>query len=160
MMVKHPDIGEYVSMSSQIVHSPAFETAILKIQSRREATLTDEEALAVVRLLKTAAVDTDTMFQNEKDYATQLLKRKKLERELASSFLPTSFLLPASNCVERLVSYAQNICSPGRRSLQPRTLEMLPFLRSNREYRDVTIVSKVVNSPTVAEDEMSDSDDE
>ncbi|KAH9132558.1 hypothetical protein AeRB84_021073 [Aphanomyces euteiches] len=116
MMVKHPDIGEYV--------------------------------------------DTDTMFQNEKDYATQLLKRKKLERELASSFLSTSFLLPTSNDVEGLFTYAQNIYSPGRRSLQPRTLEMLLFLRSNREYWDVKIVSKVVNSPAVAEDEMSDSDDE
>ncbi|KAH9134716.1 hypothetical protein AeRB84_019593 [Aphanomyces euteiches] len=102
MIAKHPHFQEYISPSSQIVHSPVFECAIVKLQSRLEATLSDIEALSVVRLLKTSSVDTDALFQNEKDYATQLLKRKRLERDMASGFLPTTFLLPTSNDVERL----------------------------------------------------------
>ncbi|KAH9146715.1 hypothetical protein AeRB84_009435 [Aphanomyces euteiches] len=158
MVAKHPHFQDYISPSSQIVHSPVFECAIVKLQSRREATLSDMETLSVVRLIKPSSVATDALFQDEKDYATQLLKCKRLERDMASGFLPASFLLPTSNDVERLFSIAKNVDAPSRRSLHPRTLEKFLFLHCNLEYWNVQLVSQVVNAASTVEDDALDSD--
>jgi len=45
---RFPEMEEYIGVDAQIIHSKAFKSALVKIQSRREGDLTIEEHEAVV----------------------------------------------------------------------------------------------------------------
>ena len=47
---EYPQMGVYIAQDARIVHSPVFESALIKISSRMEHSLTDEEKQSVVKL--------------------------------------------------------------------------------------------------------------
>ena len=53
---EYPQMGEYIAQDARIVHSPVFESALIKISSRMEHTLTDEEKQSVIKLKRLNAI--------------------------------------------------------------------------------------------------------
>lgn len=95
------------------------------------------------------------------DFVEQALKKHRTDE---SEYVNTTFILPTSNDVERLFSLTKRVFAPNRQSLKDETLEMLVFLRLNRQLWSVATVSKVRNDPTPEEpsnlDQILGTDDE
>jgi len=64
-------------------------------------------------------------------FAQQAFKRRRLARP-TDLFIDTEFVPPTSNICERLFSQSKLIFTDQWRALKPATLEMLVFLRANR----------------------------
>lgn len=56
LIEEYPQMGEYIAQDARIVHSPVFESALIKISSRMEHTLTDEEKQSVIKLKRLNAI--------------------------------------------------------------------------------------------------------
>ena len=69
----------------------------------------------------------------------------KQAKKQSRNYIDVSFISPTSNVVERLFSLAKLVFSNVRRSLLPRNLEMILFLKTNRDLWDLELVAKVVN---------------
>lgn len=80
--------------------------------------------------------------EDSEDFVTQALKKHKAD---TSEYIDTRFVLPTSNDVERLFSLTKRVFSPLRQSLKYETLEMLIYLKVNRELWSVATVSQVRN---------------
>jgi hypothetical protein len=80
--------------------------------------------------------------QKDMSFAERALKRVRVQDKIYQNL---SFICPTSNVVERLFSTAKLVFSDLRRSLLPRNLEMLLFLKLNRDLWDLGLVGKVVN---------------
>jgi hypothetical protein len=147
------------------------ETAILKIQSNKEDTLTDLEKGAVEPLLLRPTLmsqDADNIGGGsaagehndaQLSFAERALKRQRVQDKTeGSKYVNTRFLLPTSCVVERLFSQAKRVFSPHRRRLNTKTLEALLFLNQNRELWNLSTVALVVNERDAAEsdDEQDD----
>jgi hypothetical protein len=156
LIEEFPDFpfASYLGTSANIVHSPAFEDAIIRIQMGDEHQLLSEEQDAVRGLIMPNQQEGDDD-NNDIDlsFAERVLKRQRKLQVRVSSYIDTRFLLPTSNHVERLSSTSKRSFSTKRRSL--RTLEALVFLRQNRMLWNMALVSTVVNAPTEAGDEVN-----
>ena len=70
---------------------------------------------------------------------TNARKRRKL---IVSKYRPMQHISPTSNVCERLFSRAKLIMRPHRKMMTPYHLDMLIFLRSNKELWDSTTVEE------------------
>ena len=148
------DFDAYLGTDADIIHNKALESAVVKIQSNKENTLTDHEKASVEPLLLLPQVrvqDIEAVCEGGNDdahlsFADRALKRQRQQESIeCSRHINTSFLLPTSCVVERLFSQAKRVCSPHRRSLHTKTLEALLFLNQNRELWNVAMVAVIVN---------------
>ena len=145
---EHFDFEHYLGKHADMIHNKHLEAAIIKIQSSKEDTLTGQELPAVKDLLLPAQhIDQPG---EDKDngllFAGRVLRCQRLQSEKASGvYINTNFLLPTSNDVERLFSMAKQVFCPSCRSLQPRTLEALQFLKKNQLLWNPSLVALVVN---------------
>ncbi|RHZ02160.1 hypothetical protein DYB37_010708 [Aphanomyces astaci] len=162
-ILRHPFLDNFVGPTCKNVSSPMFESTIVKIQGSCENQLTPEERNQVLRLVKRAdhafTVDGHTR-QKEDEFASEILKRQRVESKSSSSYVCTSFIVPTSNDVERLFSLCKRLYSPHRRALSPITLEILVYLRTNRHLWDQALVASVVHGNEDVNDEDIDEDDE
>ncbi len=141
------DFNSYISTEASIVHSRAFEDAIISIQSGSEHEMLSSEEAAVRRLKMPNTDRRDEDDDSNLSFAERILKRQRIQQSNRSAYIDTRFLLPTSNPVERLFSMSKRIFSDKRRRLLPRTLEALLFLKQNRILWNMALVSVVVNNP-------------
>ena len=138
---EHPNLSHHLSPNADIVHSPHFESGLVKvIRDGDNCSLSRPEKLALEKL----KIDRTTNPSPQKDmsFAERALKRVRVQEKIYQNL---SFICPTSNVVERLFSTAKFVFSDLRRSLLPRNLEMLLFLKLNRDLWDLGLVGKVVN---------------
>ena len=127
------------------------------MQSAREDQLTSEEAESVKKLKAYEVADGETQ-GTTLSIVERALKKQRLKMKHPSSYIDTKFLLPTTNHVERLFSMSKRVFSSKRRSLLPRTLEALVFLKQNRSLWNLSMVSSVVKEAASGETvETSDS---
>ncbi|ETN05402.1 hypothetical protein PPTG_14142 [Phytophthora nicotianae INRA-310] len=134
---KYPATAHHPSASARIVHSPAFENAIVNLLSDRSLSSDEEEAVARFTGpddLEPAAPKTKT------DFATETLRQaKKPRRAAVTKYIDVLRMIPPTcNRCERLFSRCKLVSNPLRSSLLPANFEMLVFLRANRELSDFT----------------------
>lgn len=145
-----PSCSRRLGSDAPIVHSPLFETAVCKVLSFNEESLSRQEKEAIKRFL----IDEDTADENpedadsDQDWAQRLIdgavsvKRQRVEK---SRYRPMSHVSPTSNICERLFSTAKIIMRPHRKHMSPFHLEMLLFLRCNKELWNETLVEACLN---------------
>ncbi|KUF78322.1 hypothetical protein AM587_10000257 [Phytophthora nicotianae] len=132
----------YLSPDAEIVHSPVFEAAVVKVLAGDAGLLTNEEARALepfrvpAEALSTAEVTSSTA---KEGFADQILKRRKIVAN-PSTYKLLSAIPPTSNRVERLFSIARAVVRHERHRLSPMTLEMILFLKVNGGFWDVATV--------------------
>ncbi|KAG4045724.1 hypothetical protein PC123_g18878 [Phytophthora cactorum] len=132
---KYPGMGHYLDEDAAIVHSPVFESAMIKITSSR--TLSGPE----LKTLEPFRVSTGEGTQEvapAADFASEVLRQAKKPRRAQRTMVDYNALLcvippPTSNRCERLFSEFKYVLEPHRASMHPANFERLMFLKANRE---------------------------
>ncbi len=134
LISKYPLTDEYLGPASRIVHSPNFESGICKIiEGGKE--LDEDEELELFEFLTPLIND-----EEDVSFAEQVLKKQRLSHYQDLSFIP-----PTSNHAERFFSAASFVMTDLRKSTLPKNLEMIMFLKCNREMWDAKLLTKVFN---------------
>ena len=163
-LYEHFDFECFLGEHAHIIHNRHLESAIIKIQSSKEDTLTCQELPFVKDLLiPTQHIDVPGKDEdNRLLFAGRVLKRLHLQsKKVSSANINTNFLLPTSNDGERFFSMAKQVFCPSCCSLQPRTLEALLFLNKNQTPWNPSLIAIVVNENTSEskDNEHGDEDD-
>ena len=138
----YPEMVTYLGTNAKIIHSPKFESAIVKIQEKLHDTLDDEE-LAAVAVLKKEVILTQTRSDEQENSVAEFMKRRKMTKaEHDNGYIETRFLLPTSNLVERFFSVSGLAYDDFRQNMTPMNLEMQLFLKTNKRFWDEELVSK------------------
>ena len=138
----YPEMVTYLGTNAKIIHSPKFESAIVKIQEKMHDTLDDEE-LAAVAVLKKEVILTQTRSDEQENSVAEFMKRRKMTKaEHDNGYIETRFLLPASNLLERFFSVSGLAYDDFRQNMTPMNLEMQLFLKTNKRFWDEELVSK------------------
>ncbi|RLN32399.1 hypothetical protein BBJ28_00018242 [Nothophytophthora sp. Chile5] len=136
VIAKYPATVEYLKPSAKIVHSQAFENAIVKLISDRSLSTTEELAIARFAVSTAAQITVP----EKVDFATATLRQAKRPRHAPTAKYQDLLRLvpPTSNRCERLFSQCKLILTPRRSRLLPANFETLVFLRANRDLWDFT----------------------
>lgn len=127
----YPETANRLTSTADIVHSPCFESAVVKLQRKLGHTLTHEELDAVRKLeISTSESSIDNQALS---YDERALQKKKGTHNIERKYRDTSFLIPTSNICERLFSKAGHVLTDRRMAIQPCNLESQLFLHFNRD---------------------------
>ena len=146
---KSLQLEESLGDHAPIIHSKTFKAALVEVQDGKVIKL-DVDEVASTKCLQVTAATQDINEENEytSDFAESILKkgnskRKKLKAsEETKDFIDTRFLLPTSNISERFFSSAGYAFNDYRQSLTPMNLEMQLFLKFNKKFWDIELVSR------------------
>ncbi|KAJ8558998.1 hypothetical protein ON010_g8451 [Phytophthora cinnamomi] len=125
----YPVMSEHLKSTAKIVHTPAFETVVVKVLAG--SVLSSAEIAALKRFEQTQSIGKKRK-EREEDYATVLLQgkgKRKHEARIATYMPLVKMVPPTSNTVERLFSQCKLVLTPQRRSMLPANFEQLTFLR-------------------------------
>ncbi len=113
-----------------IVHSPAFESGICKIlQGNESLDIEEQNALCSFK----SEID---IGEEDNSFAEQVLKKQRLY----NSYQNLQHITPTSNIAERFFSVAKLVISDLRKSMLPKNLESILFLKFNREMWDESLL--------------------
>jgi hypothetical protein len=156
--LSHESFERYLAPDAEIVHSPVFESAIVKIQSGKVLLLTEEERTAVTRLQNPNPISTVDVVAADTPATKPLsVTRKALNAAIAMRkeaedakqegiYGDLSWIPHSSNMCERLFSRAKLTLGYLRRSMTPLHFEQLIMLRANREHWNVVTVHTGINN--------------
>ena len=143
-----PETAGRLGPASTIVQSPHFENAVVKVQSGQEGCLSRLEKEKIKRFLQSTSVDEDDSSSdndNDTNWADKVIAQEAKRRKvLKSKYRPMHHIASTSNIVERLFSRAKLIMRPHRKLMSPYHLELLIFLRSNRDLWNEETVDKAI----------------
>ncbi|ETP02981.1 hypothetical protein F441_20013 [Phytophthora nicotianae CJ01A1] len=126
----YPVTASYLKADASIVHSPVFERAVVKVQGDRRLQADEEAAVEPFLVVQPSSARPT----KQVDFATATLRQAKKPHAPAQKYEELlNQLPPTSNRCERLFSQCKLILTPRRSSLLPANLEMLVFLRANRD---------------------------
>ena len=96
---KYPLTSVYLSATADIVHSPVFESAIVKIQNSETQSISFDETESVLSLKLEKSSTTSAEVTEASDFASMLIKKRRLST--ANEFyMKTTFLKPTSDVAE------------------------------------------------------------
>ena len=144
-----PSTPTRLEWDSNIVHSPTFESAIVKVQRGEEDTLNSEERRVMECFKKPNYVDlsTEETQNNDVNIVEQAAIKeqdRKRQRTGVSIYSSTYHLLPTSNVVERLFSSAKYLLDDNRKKMLPRNVEICLYLKINRNLWNLETVASVI----------------
>ncbi|GMF24761.1 unnamed protein product [Phytophthora fragariaefolia] len=129
---RYPGTSNYLTNDATIVHSPTFETAIVKVR-RGEGALTRTEAAAIAPFRVGEGGTNELEPSTSTNCAASLLhagsKRTHAAANAATYEPLLSYIPPTSNDCERLFSKAKAVLTPQRSSMLPINFEMIMFLK-------------------------------
>ncbi len=140
---KFPETSRRLSPRADIVHSPTFENAIVKLQQNNVVGLTVDERKQVSLILEQ---NSEYIPHDERlSFAERVLKRQKCnERFTNGTYLDTRFLLPTTNICEQLFWKVGIVLTDRRKRLNPANQELQIFLHLNRDLWDRTAVNEIL----------------
>ena len=139
----YPVMKRYLSPDASIIHSPDFESGLVKVQDNSpDESFTQAEKLALRRFRNVSQSASESIESSSTNIVELALKKQKLG---CASYVDMAFIPPTSNVVERLFSGARLILTDYRKSMTPYTFECLMFLKMNRAFWDISLVAKVKN---------------
>ncbi|POM71659.1 Hypothetical protein PHPALM_11737 [Phytophthora palmivora] len=133
---KYPATANYLQPSARIIHSPVFESAVVKLVSDQALTAIEEESVARFAV----AANAEPATPDREDFATATLRQAKRPLHATNTEYVDILRMipPTSNRCERLFSQCKLILTPLRSSMLPANFEMIVFLRANRDLWDFT----------------------
>jgi hypothetical protein len=155
-------IGE----DSTLIKNPAFESGILRLTADPNTTLQSREAEACKKLLIPTAQEEEADENEEPMSLQQKLEQRAQKRKESSKkpvatgryYDPSKFICATSNCCERLFSEAKYILVPHRSAMSPILFEALLFLKKNKRFWCLDLVSKAMKTEPTADQMMRDDD--
>ena len=137
--LKHQKMKKFLDVNAPIVHSPKFDTAVIKVLNENEETLDDEEREFISSLIQNPnnrSVSTEFSTNPFIVSSTRNLK--------TSEYMNLNFIPATSNMVERLFSLSRRMYSDHRKSLNNTTLENIIFLNQNNKFWNEETVDKSI----------------
>ena len=136
--------SKYLSPDADIVSDPSFEVRMFKILNNRIDEMTVAERVSCTTLL----VDDADEYQANQVSVTigkkiSSNKRRRLEGRRRSQ--NCDFIIGSAVQVERLWSKCNSILRDNRKAMTPILFEILIFLKSNKNVRDLSHVSEAMN---------------
>ncbi len=132
ILSKFSNLSKYLDADADIIHTVDFTNAVIKIQKGQSSALTRREEAAVKSLKKTAVnVDSNELVCSSDDAFDIFVSDSNSKKRKISNndYIDLDFIIPTSNCVERLFSMAKYVYSPHRQSMLPHNLEAILFLK-------------------------------
>ncbi|KAG1697033.1 hypothetical protein DVH05_028625 [Phytophthora capsici] len=133
-MTKYPVMEEYLKPTAEIVHSPVFEAAVIKVTSALPISGAEAKAIEAFWRPESPGQSED---EPAADFASEILRRAKKPRysqSRAVDYIPLfSVIPPTSNRCERLFSECKYVLEPHRASMRSANFERLMFLKANRD---------------------------
>ena len=126
-LIEHiPELEEKIGRDADIIHSPDFEKAIIKLQQGATLSPALKSHVTIFKepLPATGEAKEDMTLDEEIALAVQAVR-------ISSGYRSTLHVSPTSNIVERVFSRASIVMRPHRRLMDPSTCEMLIMLRCN-----------------------------
>lgn len=136
LISKYPRTEEYLGSASHILHSPKFESGICKIIQGGNEELDEDEEEELLKFKTTLIMDDE----DDASFVDRVLKKQRLSQYQDLSFIP-----PTSNHAERFFSAASFVMTDLRKRTLPKNLEMIMFLKCNRELWDAKLLAKAFN---------------
>ena len=144
-----PEFAEYLRQDAEIVHSKSFDSAIVKLLSKREEEMNEDGKPDVTALLiKDGCPAPEIVDSDENDFIVKCLKKRRMERaaELKKAkYTDARFILSTSDLLERFFSSAGFAYGEHRQSLLPVNLEMQLVLKCDQSLWNEETVSKILN---------------
>lgn len=139
----------HLRSDDRIIMDPIFDNALIKIIAGKEAELTVAEKHKVTMFRKRRHEDEDADNENHANFGLEILKRAKMLRmanKEESEYINLDWI-PCTTCeVERTFSVCKHIYSEFRKAMSPEILEILIYLRLNRESWDINTVAQAVRT--------------
>ena len=126
----HPNLQQYLSRDSEIVHSPVFKTAISKYQSK-EGLSPAEGSLLQEKFASNSQTCSDS--EASTSFAERILA-PRVPKFTDGEFGDLSWNPTTSNVAERCFSQAKYYLNPYRKSILPMYLESQLFLMANEYF--------------------------
>lgn len=138
-----PETTDRLTSSAEIVHSPLFESAVVKVQRGNSSALSREER-AMLSSLELVRSGESSESDDRLSFAQRALKRQKtFGRARTQNYMDSRFLLPTSNICERLFSKAGHVLTDRRKGLSPVNLESQIFLHLNNDLWGTRDINKI-----------------
>ena len=141
-----PETESKLSSTADIVHTPIFELAVVKIQNGTQEELIEEEKLAVNFILRN--IPMPNSIQELKDiksssFAERLSKRRKLG-DWEPMYIDTRFIIPTTNISEPFFSKAGYSLGKRCKSINPEKFDSQMFPDINYDFWDKNYVNLVM----------------
>ena len=120
--MEYPSLSFYLSSDAQIVHSPAFETGIVKVIDDEVDQLSDEERNAM-SCFHQINPSNGNASEDGLSLVQRALKNKR-RKVISGEYSCLTFVPPTSNAVERLFSNARLVLTDYRKSTTPTLLSV------------------------------------
>ena len=127
--------------TATILHSPTFESALVKILDENYQELTTGEQESVLKLKNQSPTQPDD--EAEANFAKQILQKKR-RPSIKNSYIDCKIFRPTSNTSERFFSTAGYVLTDIRGRLLPVNLELRIFLKFNKSLGDMNTVKRIV----------------
>jgi hypothetical protein len=156
---EYPEMDFYLKADAKIIHNPIFDRAVIKVVSNMEDNLSDYERKSIELFKIPKDHNSNTAEDNSIDKSDKAhtyettrdryrAKRQKREQEeqrfKESEYVDLRFLLSTSNVVERLFSLAKLTLTDHRMRMAALTFESLLLLQKNKDYWNISDVSKAI----------------
>jgi len=146
VLESYPTMKKYLSEDSQIIHCPAFEKGIVKIQEGNCEDLSNSETEGM-KIFRAEVDDITSEEENQRLTLTEKViknKRRKISRNKNRFYKSLDFIPSTSNIVERLFSTAKLVLTDSRKSMTPFTFDCVIFLKFNEALWDINTVAKLM----------------
>ena len=140
LLVEHRDFFHYLGENG-IIHSPDFETALIKYQKKEEISSVENDILTTA-FSKSSQPASESKTQVSMSFAERVLaKTPKID---ANEFESLDWVPCTSNVAERLFSQVRHVFTDYRKSMLSHHLESQIFLAVNRDFWNAQIVAKLM----------------
>lgn len=166
-LVDHfPHMEQHLGNNAAIIHCKEFDNAVIKIQGGNEDKLSVAEK-SVMKPYKIDALTASTVNEvrlddNEGSILSSILReanRGNNKVAKISAYKSLDHVSPTSNVCERLFSRTGIIMRPHRRHMDPTTLEMLIFMRMNKDLWSSQTIDIIINNEDIQEVIEEDTED-
>ena len=130
LRAKYEESDHYLSPAAAIIQSPSFESGICKLIEENED-LTEEEKKALSSFLIEHSEE-----ERQGSFAERILKNPRLKKYQDARYIPAT-----SNHDEKFFSSCKLVISDLRMSMFPKNLEIIMFLKCNRDLWDVKLLA-------------------
>jgi hypothetical protein len=146
---------KYLSPKNGLSTNPDFETGIVKIQSGSEQTMTQAEKHACRAFQKDANLESDDesdlmVDSGGEDFFLREFEKAKTQKTKESSgqsdYIDCNFISGSAAVVESLWSMYDAFNSKRRHGVSPITVEMILFLKKNRDLRGIDNIARANQS--------------
>jgi hypothetical protein len=150
-----PALAAKIGPDADIVQSPAFEKAIIKLQKGEPLSPALKTHVTVFKDAVVIPGEAKEELTFAQEIALAVENSKRNAARAGSGYRSTLHVSPTSNIVERLFSRSSIIMRPHRRCMDPSTCEMLIMLRCNKDMWSQKTLQDIIDTKKEANREAA-----